>query len=107
MDEKTVQVVDLKNNNLLIFSQFNNSTGVKRTVDQLMWTIQTFGEENPQVGIVGENLRKLFQSVEPQTLVRRKELNLGKVVRRFKEGRGGPDEKSRSTSRTSTSTCGN
>jgi hypothetical protein len=85
VNEKTVQVVDLKNNKLRIFSEFNKESGVERTVDQLFWTIQTFGEENPQVGIVGENVQKMFQKVQPKTLVKEQEIKLRELIGKFKK----------------------
>ena len=90
--EKSVTVVDLMNNKLQIFSEFSNGKGVRRTVNDLVWAIGTFGEENPQVGTVGEGIERLFRDAQSNELVRENILKLRRIVDKFK-GPSGEEEK--------------
>ena len=69
----------------MIFTELNSKKGVLRTVDELIWAVQTFGQENPQVGVVGENIERLFQGTEPGELVNNYEIKFKKLLLKFQE----------------------
>ena len=56
-----------------------------RTIDELIWAIQTFTEENPQVGVVGDKIDRLFQGVESGQLVNNHEIKFKKLLLKFQE----------------------
>lgn len=96
VSSNSIRVVDLANKRMRIFSGFSKKKGVERTVEELVWALQTFAEENPQVGVVDLQIERIFKTGEADQLVNHEEIKLEKLMRRIRESESEPVEKEKS-----------
>lgn len=81
----SVRVLDLANRRMRIFSGFSKGDGVERTVEELSWAIQTYSEENPQVGVMGQQVENFFKVGGKDQLINHYELKLRELIGKIKD----------------------
>ena len=66
-----------------IFSKFTTEKGVIRSLDDLQWTVKAYGEENPQIGIIGDDIFKMLKKNDFLKETEQK-INIAKIVNKLK-----------------------